>query len=134
LRLFIAVILLLLSLLVIVRAPTNFLWLADAVVTSFPYVFMLLAAVLFLSAFYYEKFRWFILLCSLIAFILYALPVVTVYCRGKYLSKELSNIFPSSSTNDELKKPFSFLKMFTGIGIHNIQYQTITYKILDEKS
>jgi acetyl esterase/lipase len=133
-RLFAAVILLLLSILVLFRAPANFLWLLDVVTTSFPYVFMLLAAALFLTIFNYGRFRIFIAVSSVVAFLLFSLPIVIVYWRERNLSKELAAEFPSANTHHELRRPFSFIKMFTGIGIAKVPYQTITYKTLADEN
>jgi acetyl esterase/lipase len=134
LRLTFAVILLLLALQITVHAPANFLWLADLIVTSFPYVFMLLAAALFISVFSYERFKWFIALSSIVSFFFFSIPIVAVYWREKNLAKDLGNVFPSSNTHNELGKPFSFIKMFKGIGVSKTQYQTIIYKTLPDKN
>ena len=133
-RLFVTVILLLLALQITFRAQANLLWLADVVTTSFPYVFMLLAVALFLSTFNYERFKVFIATSSIIAFILFSLPIIIVYWRGKNLPEELSAVFPSANTHHELRKPFSFIKMFTGIGVKKVPYQTITYKTLPDEN
>jgi len=134
LRFTFAVILLLLALQITIHAPANFLWLADVVVTSFPYVFMLLSAALFMSAFSYERFRWFIVLSSIVSFLFFSIPIVAVYWREKNLDRDLAAVFPSSNTYNELPKPFSFIKMFKGIGFSKTQYQTITYKTLPDKN
>jgi acetyl esterase/lipase len=128
LRLLLAIVLFLLSLLVVFRAPASFLWLADIVVTNYPVLFMLFAALLFISGIHYDRLKWIIIVTSFVAFILYSLPIISVYYRGRNLSAELETEFPSYNTNYELDQPFSFIKMFNGIGITKAHYQSITYK------
>lgn len=119
--------------LTIFRAPTNLTWRLSVAVTEFPYLFFFSALVLLISAQWAEKYKLTVIVLSAISFIFFILPVINAYQRGSRLETEFASVFSSNNKNAELEKPFSFLKMFTGIGIQNVEYKTIPYKIIPEK-
>src|ERR1700756_4176908 len=128
LRLFIAIVLLLISLLVLFKAPTNLAWLITVLTSNFPYIFIIGALVSLGISFNYERFKWACLSCSCVAFILYSVPVVKIYQKGKELEAQFPKLFPVANDSSMLKQPFSITKMFTGIGVKKIAYKTLVYK------
>jgi acetyl esterase/lipase len=128
-RLIISVLLLLTSLLVVVKPPTHLLWMIGVAVTNFPYVFIGLALLFFVLGLFLKKYKIAILVLSFISLVLFSLPIVSALSNGSKITEELNAVFPSSNA-DELQQPFSFTKMFSGIGADKIKYQPIIYKIL----
>jgi acetyl esterase/lipase len=131
LRLFIAVLLLLISLLVLVKAPTSLAWLFTVAITNFPYIFIIVTLLSVGISLNHERFKWICAVCSFAAFILYSLPVIHTYQRGKELEVGLPAIFPVTNNGSFLQEPFSISKMFTGIGVRTVAYKTILYKTVD---
>jgi acetyl esterase/lipase len=130
-RLLFSILLLLLSLLAVFRAPTNFLWRTSVAVTEFPFIF-LFACLLLLCSFYWAgNFRIASAIFTSAAFILFSLPVITAYQRASGLGAELDAEFKTGGLNDPLATPFSFFKMFSGIGLKQVAYKTIPYKKTD---
>lgn len=132
-RLIIAIILFLFSLLTVLKAPTNLVWKASVAITEFPYFFMLATLIFLISSAKNANFKIFLLVINGITLTLYTLPIIRAYQRGINLNEELSNIFPSTEKK-QLAQPFSFVKMFLGIGIEKKEPQILTYKTLPEKA
>ena len=130
LKLIFALLLLLISLLVLFPAPANFLWLVAVVLTNFPYVFITLAAISFYLGTEATKYHWPIMLISLVAFIIYSLPIVAAYRKKSDVPMVMKNIFP---VKDERSLPtvFSFFKMFSTNA--DVPYKTFSYKKVDGK-
>jgi acetyl esterase/lipase len=134
LRLILAVFLFLLSLLVLFKAPTNFFWRVAVAVTEFPYIFILVALVLFISCFWADKYKFVSLGISGISLLLFMLPIIKAYQRGSNLPDELTKVFPSKTNSSQLQSPFSFFKMFSGIGIKEVVPQSFVYKSIPGKN
>lgn len=134
LRLIFAILLFLLSLLAIFKAPTNFTWRLSVAVTEFPYLFFLSSLILIISSYWAQKYKLPVLALGVISFLLFLSPVIRVYVRSASLREELSKGFTFGNGTAQLQTPFSFMKMFTGIGMQTVQYTTIAYKVLPEKS
>lgn len=132
-RLILACIILLISLLVVCKAPTNFFWLVAVAVTEFPYIPIGVTALFMISCFYADKYKLMLFSVSGLALFFYMLPIIEVYVRGKHLSEDLQTNFPFKEKAEELKQPFSLIKLFSGIGIVKIQPQVLTYKKLPER-
>lgn len=130
-RLIIAIVLLLLSLLVVFKAPTNFFWLVQVAVTEFPWISTLVSLVFFILCFNSEKYKIPALLLSGLSIVFFSLPVAGAYIRGKNLEQDLAKKFLFNKKH--LETPFSFIKMFSGIGIKDIQPDIYTYKKLPER-
>lgn len=133
-RLLFGVLLFLLSLLVLFKAPTNFLWRVAVAVTEFPYIFILIALLLFFSCFWADQYKLVSLVISGISVIIFSFPVISAYQRGRTLSSELAKVFPWKEKSNALKDPFSFMKMFSGMGIKKIIPQLLEYKQPDGKN
>jgi len=128
LRLTFAIFLFLLSMLVLFRAPTNFFWRVAVAVTEFPYIFITATLLLLVSCFWADKYKMISMGIGGIALVIFTLPIIKAYQRGSNLSAELAKIFPSAPQTKELEQPFSFFKMFGGIGIEEIIPQHFIYK------
>jgi acetyl esterase/lipase len=133
LRLLFALLLLLLSLLTVFRAPTNFTWRVAVAVTEFPYIFFIVSLLLLVSCAWMEKYKIPAVLLSGLAFLLFCRPVSKTFERAANVELELDKEFIIQRRSAHLDAPFSFWKMFTGIGIVKTDYQTIAYKKLPEK-
>lgn len=132
-RLIIAVVLLLLSLLTVFKAPTNFFWRVAVAVTEFPYIPVLVSLVFFVIFINAKSYKFPALIITGVAFVFYTLPIIQAYVRGNNLPQELSNVFPSKEKTNELNQPFSFFKQFIGIGVTDIAPITLNYKTLPER-
>lgn len=133
-RLCIAVILFLVSLLVLFKAPTNFFWKVAVAVTEFPYIPILISAAFLVSCFYADRYKTLLILLSSVTTFLYFLPIIEVYFRGRHLEQDLAKNFPFQKNAQQLAQPFSLIKLFTGIGIQKVTPETFTYKKLPERN
>jgi acetyl esterase/lipase len=102
-------------------------------VTEFPYIFFLSSLALLISSYWIEKYKIPVITFGCISFILFTLPVIRTYQRASSIQAELDAAFGIHKKNDQMDAPFSFMKMFSGIGIKKMYYQTIPYKKLPEK-
>ena len=132
-RLVIAAVLLLLSLLTVFKAPTNFFWLVAVAVTEFPWVSVLISLVFFIFCFNAQSYKIATLIVTGIAFVMFSLPMIEAYIRGKNLRLELAVVFPSKEKPNELGEPFSFFKQITGVGVKEVNPSILTYKTLPER-
>ena len=126
-RLIIAIVLCLVSLLVVFKAPTNFFWRVAVAVTEFPYIPLLVCLIFFTWCLKAQHYKLFTLSITAIAIIIYSLPIIMAYHRGNKAQLEMSTVFPAP-TKRESKAPFSFWTMFTGIGIKEIRPEVLLYK------
>ncbi len=133
-RLILATILFLLSLLTIFKAPTNFFWRVSVGITEFPYVTIFLSLILFAFSFSSPKYKLAVNAINLFALVLFFIPIIKVYQRGKNLPSELNQVFPSENIPTQLKQPFAFTKMFSGIGITEVVPRSIVYKQAADKT
>lgn len=132
-RLIASALLLLLSLLTVFKAPTNFLWRVSVAVTEFPYMFIGVSFVFIFIVLKKNKYRVISFVLTGIALAFYSLPVIRAYQRGVTLKEELSLIFPFDENTRSIKRPYSFVKMFSGIEIKKNEPVIYTYKHLPDK-
>ncbi len=127
-KLFISILFVLIAMLVLCKAPTNLTWKVAVALTNFPYVPMLLAAILFYFGVKATSYHWPIMISSLVAFIIFSLPIIAGYRVGNDMAKNISNIFAKKNTSN-LPTAFSFFNMFRG----NVRepFKIVTYKIVD---
>ena len=128
------ILLLLLSMLALFRAPTNFFWRVAVAVTEFPWVFILAALLLFACGFLLEKYKITALLISGAALVIFCVPVVRAYTRGADLKNDLAAVFPGTEKENQLQQPFSFWKMFSGIQDETVTPQVLPYKQLEKRA
>ncbi len=132
-RLIIAVVLFFLSLLTVFKAPTNFFWRVAVAVTEFPYIPLTATFILFFLFYRTSVFRLPSMAILTAALVLFSLPIVGAYVKNVELNKEFASIFPAKQKVGELAQAFSFGKMFSGIGIVEVEPKTISYKKLGER-
>lgn len=125
LRLILALILLLLSLLVLFRAPTSLLWYVSIVVTEFSWLFFALALVLLCWHFGEAKYNLPVMIACVVAMIVYALPVVGAYKISRRIEQDFTAAFTTHKQTQQ--SPFSLTKMITGAFAKQVAYSTFTY-------
>ena len=117
---------LLLSGLVIFRAPTNLLWYISILVTEFSWVFIgLVLLVLFWPASHPKL----ALTCQLIGIptiLILLLPYWQAWRLGQKLERDFSTAF-SEKKGRHHEPPFSPLQLFSGLTSRKIGYQAFTY-------
>lgn len=134
LRVILSVLLCLLSTLVLYKAPLHFLWLLAVVITNYPYAFIITSIVLLASAFAYAKYRPVILITTFVSLLLYTMPVIGAYQQNARLTGGLGKAFKTSNNAIGLTNPFSFFKMFTGVGVKAVTPKTLLYKTVGNDS
>lgn len=132
-RLIIAVILFLLSLLTVFKAPTNFFWRVAVAVTEFPYIPIVITLIFFFLFYKAKLFRIPSLLTLGAAFVFFSLPIVQAYIKGGELKNKFNVAFPSKEKSGQLEQAFSISKMFSGIGFEQVEPKILTYKKLQER-
>ncbi len=133
-RLVIVIVLFLLSLLVLFKAPTNFFWRVTVATTEFPYIPIFISITFLISCLYADRYRTVLVILSSAATLFYCLPIIEVYIRGKNLEEDLAKNFKFQQKGSYLQQPFSFVKLFTGIGIKEIKPEIFIYKKFTEKN
>jgi acetyl esterase/lipase len=127
-RLIFAGVLLLLSLLTIVKAPTNFFWKLAVGINEFPYIPMLLLIAVTLWGLRAPNYKYILLAMHLTALLLCSLPVLRTYARTSTLDTDLATAFGTGEKEGQLESPYSFFKMFGGIGKGEFLYSTNVYR------
>ncbi|MDQ6609525.1 MAG: alpha/beta hydrolase [Bacteroidota bacterium] len=132
-RLVLLTILFLLSLLAILRAPTNLLWYVSILITEFSWIFFLVVCILLLWKPGDERYTITASLIGIASLILLAIPTFQAY----RISQKLISNFDSSFTNKKAKEntvPFNALRMIAGIGAKKVVYKTLTYDSMNHLS
>jgi acetyl esterase/lipase len=131
LRFILLLVLFLLSLLTVFRAPTNLLWYVSILVTEFSWLFIAAVIVvlfLYASSKLYSTVTFITTVASLL---LFAIPIVGAF----RLNASLKKVFANNSTNvANNSSPFSFQKIFTGITTKQLAFKTFTYDTLNKLS
>ena len=122
--------LLLLSLLVLFRAPTNFFWLVAVGITNFPWVMMLLTGFAFYLGDRASHLHWPVLIISGAAFIIFSLPVIAAFRETVTVSGDMKKVFPVNN-EESLPSVFNFFKMFGGN--KQVSAQSFVYKLVGDK-
>jgi acetyl esterase/lipase len=121
-RFFLILILFLISLLSIFRAPEYHLWLLAIGATEFPWLFAILTIVLLALGVWVPKWQLSGTILGLLTLIIFLSPVVRAYWAARDLKKDMAgalNIQPNEGS------PFGFFKMFKRV--ESVDYKTITY-------
>ena len=118
-RLILLVLLFLLSLLTIFRAPANVLWYVSILITEFSPLFFINVALLLFTFLNGSAYKIAALIVGIASLLLFAYPVVSAFV----VSAKVKNIFSKNQTST----PFRPAQMITGSGIKSIAYQTFTY-------
>lgn len=135
-RLIVAILLFLLSLMVFFKAPTNFFWRVSVAITEFPYIFIASTLLIYFITYKTDltKYKIATLIVSGSTIVIYTLPIIQAYQRGNNLTTDLAKAFPFHNEPDQLQQPYSFAKMFSGIGITDVSPKIFTYKKLPEQN
>lgn len=134
-RLIIAVLIFLLSLLVVFKAPTNLLWRATVALTEFPHLFIIASLLLAATCYWYSSYKLPVLTLSLISFIIFSSTIVRAYNRASSIEGSLITTFGNknySKLKDPLPTAFSFSTLFTGINNKTVEYKSIPYKKVND--
>ncbi|MBD1393770.1 alpha/beta hydrolase [Mucilaginibacter sp. ZB1P21] len=127
-RLILLILLFLISLLAVFKAPAYYLWLLAIGVTEFPLVFAAITAILLIAGIWLHKYQMATTLFGVLAIIFYLSPIVRAYIVAATVKQNFVAVFGQGSANingDSTQAPFSFLKMFSGPP--EADYQTLTY-------
>ena len=125
LRLLIVLVLFLSSLLVLFRAPTNFLWYVSILITEFSWVFSCILAGLIVWRFGNAKYFLATNLLAIFAFIIFTIPIISAYRIAATLRKDLAAAFGNTTRYNN--PPLSLTKLITGINVKQLPYKTYTY-------
>lgn len=115
LRLILLVLLFLISLLAVFKAPAYYLWLLAIAVTEFPFLFISITSILLVAGIWLNKYQMTSNIFGLLALILFLSPIVRSYIAASTLRQDFAHAFDAGSAafkGDTTKKPFSFLRMF----------------------
>ncbi|WP_276133914.1 alpha/beta hydrolase [Polluticoccus soli] len=123
-RFIIAVLFFLLSLLVLFSAPAIWLWYVAIVVTEFPWVFVLLGLITTAWAFRTRRLKVVGTTLALAATFIFSLPIIQALQISGRLDKDLNKAFNTTAGD---RKPFSPLKMITGIGASKVPCKSYTF-------
>lgn len=111
-RFLLAILLLLISLLTVFRAPEYHLWMLAILVTEFPWIFMVLTIGLILLGFYTNKYQLAGTITAIISLVLFTSPIIRAYKAACSLKQDFTQAFgPDNNINNQA--PFSFWKQFS---------------------
>lgn len=114
-RFIISILLLLVSLLAIFKAPEYYVWMLAILITEFPWIFMALTSIVLLTGFYVDKYQLAGTVTGIIALVLFTSPIIRAYVVSASLKQNFTAAFEQDSTiTDDSHPPFSFWKQFSG--------------------
>lgn len=129
-RLILVIILFLISLLAVCRAPEFHLWLLAVAVTEFPWVFAGITLLVLGCGFWISKYNFAGTIIGIIAMVLFVSPIVRAYIAAGTLTKGLDAGLDIKYKGNS--SPFSFFKMFAGNT--KVPYRAITYVMYGDTS
>ena len=132
-QLLLAILFFLLSLLCIFPAPEYHLWYVSILTTEFPWIFILILLPFFFWVNKAKKFRIISLSTSAVALVLFLSPIVRAFSVSANLRQELQTALGAPG-DSETERPFSMLRMFSGIGEPELPYQTFIYSNPENKA
>lgn len=121
-RFFLILILFLISLLSIFRAPEYHLWMLAIGTTEFPWLFAIITIIALALGVWLPKWQIGGTILGIITLFIFLSPIIRAYRVAKDIKADMAKAF-SSQLNKETT--FSFFKMFTGV--KSVAYKTITY-------
>lgn len=121
LRLALLIILFLLSLLIVFRAPVNLLWYVAILVTEFCWIFFFITCILLLWRFGSNRYNVACYVTGIASLILFSLPIIGAYRLSAHVKKMFTQ------PNQTSHKPFEFWQMITGIHTQQVAYKLLTY-------
>lgn len=126
-RLIFILLLFLISLLSIFKAPAYYLWLLAIVVTEYPAIFIAFMAIALATGIWVSKYQLASGILGGLALVLFLSPIVQSYLVASTLPQNFTAAFGSNNTgsNTENPPPFSFFRQFAGK--KKVTYQTFVY-------
>lgn len=126
-RFYIILILFLISLLSLLKAPAYYLWLLAIAVTEFPLVFAGFAALLTATGFWVQRYQLAGTVLALVTLAIFLSPIVRAYWVSKELKQGLTQAFGGVSAENPAVAPngFSIGGLFKGVKAS--PYKTLTY-------
>ncbi|GAC1303101.1 MAG: hypothetical protein NVSMB24_08570 [Mucilaginibacter sp.] len=124
-RLIILILLFLISLLAIFKAPAYYLWLLAIAVTEYPLIFAGLTAIVTVSGIWVQKFQLAGTVAGVIALLLFLSPVARALGIANDLQHSLVQSLGPGVKSGGNQAPFSFGKLFTSP--QKVPYHTFTY-------
>ncbi len=132
LRLLIAILLFLFSLLAVLPIPAKQAWYAAIAVSEFPWVWLIITCLLLIWIVARRAYRAPALVISVIAGILFATPIVRAYRIAATLDERLQTSFgiqTAGMTMPHRDQAFSLAQMITGIGASRVPFTTYEYAV-----
>ncbi|MBD1363697.1 alpha/beta hydrolase [Mucilaginibacter sp. ZT4R22] len=127
-RLIIIIVLFLISLLAVFRAPAYYLWLLAVGVTEFPLLFAGITSVVLIAGIWFQKYQAASTAIGVLALVLFLSPIARSYIVASSLKKDFETAFGPGSANihgDSTQAPFSFFKLFKTKPA--LAYKTLVY-------
>jgi acetyl esterase/lipase len=127
-RLILLVLLFLISLLTVFKAPAYYLWLLAIAVTEFPLIFMGIVVILLVTGIWLHKYQMASNIFGVLALVLFLSPIVRSYMVASTLKQNFAAAFGAGSASvngDSTQKPFSFLRLFKRNPV--VEYKTFAY-------
>lgn len=122
-RLVLLVILLLLSLLTIFKAPAYYIWITAILVCEFSLIFIAVTVVLLVWGIWVTPYRLAGNIVGILAVVLFLVPIVRAYWISRDIKQEMAQAFTGET--DETLNAFSFAKLFKAAP--KVDYKTIAY-------
>lgn len=110
-RLILLIILFLLSLLTVFKAPAYYLWLGAILVSEFPLIFVSITTLITAWGIWYLPYQTSGTIVGLLAILLFLSPIFRAYIVAKDLKQEMSTAF--ENTNNASNNPFTLSKLFS---------------------
>ena len=123
-RLIFIILIFLISLLAIFKAPAYYLWLLAVVVTEYPWIFVGVTILLLGTGYWSNSYRLSGTIIGIIALELFLSPIASAYMVAGGLKKNFESSFGSAKAHN-IGKPFDLLKMFKGNA--KVNYHTVDY-------
>ena len=126
-RLVLPVFLAIVSLLTIIKAPSNFFWRVQVALTEFPYVSIFTSLILFATCFWLGRYKTAALCITGVSLLLFCMPLIRVYGKAGSVNADLQTNFSATPHSG-----FSFFKMFSSE--EEIIPKELTYKTVNGKN
>jgi acetyl esterase/lipase len=121
-RFFLILILFLISLLSIFKAPEYHLWLLAIGTTEFPWLFSIITIIALALGIWMPKWQMNGTILGMVTLVIFLSPVIRAYWAARGLKEDMAKAL---NTQPNKESTFRFLKMFKGVG--RVAYKTITY-------
>ncbi len=124
-RLIILILLFLVSLLAVFKAPAYYLWLLAIAVTEYPLIFAGITALVTVSGIWVQKFQLAGTLLGLATLLLFLSPISRALGLAKDMRHNVEQAFGPATKLPVNNSPFGFGKLFSGVDL--VSYHTLTY-------